>query len=84
MSEVKVGMRLHPTIAGQLGGEITVTELTERGFKYRCDAPVVVHPRLGIVWAAEGHEHFGYNGEAFYEETPVRQAWQRAADLKAR
>ncbi len=71
MSDVKVGMRLRPIIAGDLGGEITVTELTEHGFKYRYDAPVVVHPRLGIVWAAEGHEHFGYNGVAFYEEASV-------------
>jgi hypothetical protein len=77
MSDVKVGMRLRATLSGSPGtgrdpwSLITVTELKERGFKYRLDAPVVVHPRLGIIFAEDGHEHFGYNGEAFYE--PVRE-----------
>jgi hypothetical protein len=66
MSEVAVGMRLRSTLSS-VGGDITVTEITERGFKYRYDAPAVMHPRLGIALAADGHEHFGLNGEALYE-----------------
>jgi hypothetical protein len=66
MSDVKVGMRLRSHFS-DVGGDVTVTALTQRGFVYRYDAPVCVNPRLGIVWAAEGHEHFGCNGEALYE-----------------
>jgi hypothetical protein len=69
MADVAVGMRLRPTYS-HVGGDITVTEITDRGFKYSYDAPVVVHPRLGIIYAKGGHEHFGCNGEAFYEPIP--------------
>jgi len=68
MADVKVGMRMRCTIsAAPSSGPITVTELTQRGFKYKLDADVCVHPRLGITILADGHEHYGYNGECFYE-----------------
>jgi len=68
MADVKVGMRLRCTISdAPSSGPITVTELTEQGFKYKLDAAVCIHPRLGMTIAAEGHEHYGHNGEAFYE-----------------
>jgi len=66
MSDVKVGMRLRSTLSS-FEPEVTVTELTERGFKYRFDAPRPVNPRLGMIFAEDGHLHFGFNGEAFYE-----------------
>jgi hypothetical protein len=68
ISDVKVGMRLRCTVSdAPSSGPVTVTEITERGFKYKLNAPVCVHPRRGITVAAEGHEHYGFNGEAFYE-----------------
>lgn len=66
MADVKVGMRLHSTMVGALS-PITVTEITERGFKYSLDAPMPLIPRWGMSWAKDGHEHYGYGGEAFYE-----------------
>ena len=72
MSDVQVGMRLRPTLnPGHANPDITVTELTDHGFIYSVDDPVVLHARFGMVIAIGGHEHFGLNGEAFYE--PV--AW---------
>jgi len=66
MSDVKIGMRLVSTIGGGPSfSPITVTEITERGFKYKLDAPVPFIPGQTIM--VEGHEHYGLNGEAFYE-----------------
>ena len=47
MSDVRVGMRLHPLpwIANS-EGTVTVTALTERGFVYSLDAPRRVMPML--------------------------------------
>ncbi len=42
----KVGDRIK-SIFSPIG---TVTELTERGFKYEYDEPWHVHPRLGITY----------------------------------
>ena len=64
MADVKVGMRLVSKSSGALS-PITVTELTDRGFKYRLDATVSLMP--GLTFAIDGHEHFGIDGEAFYE-----------------
>lgn len=65
MSDVRVGMRLRSIF--QLHDEITVTEITARGFKYSldCDKPLI--PRWGMTIAKDGHEHFGHNGECLYE-----------------
>ncbi len=68
MSEVKVGMRLKSTIGGGPAcSPITVTEITDRGFKYKLDGSVPFIPRWGTWFPAEGHEHFGINGESLYE-----------------
>jgi hypothetical protein len=70
MEDVKVGMRLRPTLPGA-PGPVTVTELTPRGFKYRLDAEAPLIPRRGMRLAADGHEHFGLDGQAMFE--PERQ-----------
>lgn len=69
MSEVRIGMRLLSTVSGADDGVITVTEITDRGFKYDLgpDARLDLIPRLGLSMIRQGHEHFGYNGEALYE-----------------
>ena len=68
MSDVRVGMRLRSTLdCIPAFAEVTVTEITERGFKYRLDAPVPFIARDGSFFPAEGHEHYGINGEALYE-----------------
>ncbi len=66
MSDVKVGMKLHSDMPGALS-PITVTKITERGFKYKIDAPRPYIPRWGMTINADGHEHYGYEGETFYE-----------------
>ena len=66
MSDIKVGMRLVSSIGGA-ASPITVTGITERGFNYRLDEAKCIHPRLGMTLAKTGHEHFGMNGESFYE-----------------
>lgn len=64
MSEVKVGMRLRDPKGGP---EITVTEITDRGFRYSFDEDQPFIPRWGLSFAKDGHEHFGTNGECYYE-----------------
>ena len=72
LEDVKVGMRLRSTLSeSRAFSPVTVTELTARGFKYRLDAPVCIHPRLGIAFAAEGHEHFAIDGKVPYEPIPA-------------
>ncbi len=68
MSDVKVGMRLRSTISKEGPDEfITVTELTDRGFNYSLDASYSLIPRWGMTMNKDGHEHFGFNGDALYE-----------------
>ena len=57
MSDVKVGDRIKMFGATR---EITVTELTERGFRYTVDEPYCLAPFLGMH---DGGEHFGVDGE---------------------
>lgn len=65
MSDVKVGIRLVSTMAGSLT-PITVTEITEKGFKYKLDRIV---PFNGTShFSVDGHEHYGLDGEALYRE----------------
>ncbi len=67
MIDVKVGMRLKAT--HQIGPEseyATVTELTAKGFKYNADADTQLGPRHGVM-LKEGREHFGFEGEAYFE-----------------
>ena len=68
MADVRVGMRLRPTLnPGYTNPDITVTDITEHGFVYSVDDARVLHARFGLVMAREGHEHYGVNGEAWYE-----------------
>ena len=66
MDDIKVGMRLTSSSMGTLS-PITVTELTEGGFKYCLDLPTAFIPRWGLSFSKVGHEHFGYKGETPYE-----------------
>jgi hypothetical protein len=69
MADIRPGMRLQSTFHPR--ETITVTELTERGFKYDIPEARSIIPRWGLVMARSGHEHFGLDGEAFYEIAPV-------------
>lgn len=65
MSDVKVGMRLHSTAEYCHPAEkvITVTELTDKGFKYSILEAYSIHPRLGWIKNKDGHELRSSNGE---------------------
>jgi hypothetical protein len=73
MSDVRVGMRLRSSKTGALS-PITVTEITERGFRYSLDAAAALIPRLGMSYSKDGHEHYGIDGEALYELDNVASA----------
>ena len=66
MADIKVSMRLVSKLGGAFS-PITVTELTERGFKYALDEDKPFIACEGSYFPKEGHEHFGLDGEAFYE-----------------
>lgn len=63
MSAIRPGMRLRSTLDGAIQ-EVTVTELTDRGFTYTCE-PFCIHPLLGTISSGE---HYGVDGEAMFEE----------------
>lgn len=67
MSDVKVGMRLKSTVQDTIFSPVTVTEITERGFKYSLDEEKSLIPRLCMKLCRDGHEHYGFNGMALYE-----------------
>lgn len=72
MSSVRPGMRLRSTLhVTPMEQFITVTALTPKGFLYSLDAGYPMIPRWGMSVLKDGHEHFGFNGEALYE--PVYQ-----------
>lgn len=64
MLDVKVGMRLVSKFAGALS-PITVTEITDKGFKYKLD--YIIPFNSTSSYCIDGHEHYGYNGEALYD-----------------
>ena len=67
MADVRVGMRLRSTVTNACGEEIEVTEITERGFKYRIpDDKPVVDPHWSMPMLRDGHEHFGVGGRSTY------------------
>lgn len=69
MAEIKVGMRLrHLPYITSSEPEITVTEITERGFKYKFDTPWHLGARIGT--ATEG-EHYGHGAFSLYELAPT-------------
>lgn len=69
MADIKEGMRLESEQMRPFS-PITVTELTERGFKYKLDAPIHGYPRAGSSAPMDGHEHYGIDGETPYELLP--------------
>src|SRR6266851_2555567 len=69
MSDIKVGMRLTNKLPGALS-PITVTEIKDKGFKYRLDSELPFMPEQ--QFAAEGHEHYGYLGNTDYELEPQK------------
>ena len=68
MDEVRVGMRLRDTSHRA----ITVTALTDRGFRYAYDGPQSWIPRWGWSFAADGHEHYGVDGICLFERIEPR------------
>jgi hypothetical protein len=71
MEDVRVSMKLNSLlIAQQPYYPVEVTEITEKGFKYRLDARenLCIVPRMGLVMQLDGHEHFGVNGNALFDE----------------
>lgn len=64
MTDVQPGMKLRDIYNDDI---VTVTELTENGFKYSLSSEKSLIPRLGMVMARDGHEHFGLDGEASFE-----------------
>lgn len=67
MADVKVGMRLRSKFEGGVLSVVTVTELTETGFKYALDGEYDLIPRWGYRLKRDGHTHYGLDGEALYE-----------------
>jgi hypothetical protein len=61
MQDIRVGMKLKSLYGGP---EVTVTELTEKGFTYK-HPPYHLGSRIGQT---EGGEHYGYNGYSHYTE----------------
>lgn len=57
MADVKVGDRI---VMYGATGAVTVTEITDRGFRYEVETPYCVHWSMGTH---EGGEHFGADGE---------------------
>lgn len=71
MEEVRVGMKLNSLLISQQPFyPVEVTEITEKGFKYRLDERenLCIVPRMGLCMQRDGHEHFGVNGNALFDE----------------
>ena len=69
MSNVKVGMRLQ-SLTGRYEPIITVTEITELGFKYSHEPRSIKLGNPGGIpqfGTCVGGEHYGFDGEALYE-----------------
>jgi hypothetical protein len=71
MVDVTVGMCLRSTLGGGPRCDVLVTEITERGFIYDLcieEESLSFIPRWGMSIKKRGHEHFGLNGDALFEE----------------
>lgn len=82
MSDVRVGMQLRPTYSYSPGrNEVEVTEITERGFKYRLvNGGYCYHPRLGLSFTTDGHEAYASaDGTVHYK--PLIEPTQAAIEL---
>jgi hypothetical protein len=71
--DLKVGDRIEDFSTMQ-EGKATVTEITERGFKYKLDNLKVAHPRLGIMWD---------EGEAYLDDEYLQKSchWKKIDEL---
>lgn len=67
MHEIKVGDRLRDG-----GSVVRVTAVTKNGFRYEFEGDPPRHPRLGLQWAKDGHEHFGIGGVALFHRIADR------------
>lgn len=63
MTDVRVGMRLRDTF-NEFLPLMTVTAITNKGFRYVLDKPYSYGSRIGIT---TGGEHFGLDGQSCYE-----------------
>jgi hypothetical protein len=76
MTRFKVGDRLRSIHASYLP-TATVTEITERGFRYVLDKPVLISPRIGTQTGGESYtddqwkyEHEGKGGTGWSDKWP--------------
>ena len=69
MSEVKPGMKLRDA-RDSAAPEIRVTMLTERGFQYLYDRPLMVKLGEYDYGQCMGGEHFGVEGESLFTPVP--------------
>ncbi len=68
LKDVKIGMKLKSTLDASYPFDIvTVTGLTDLGFKYSISEEWPFIPRRGESFAKDGHEAFGFRGEVYYE-----------------
>ena len=63
-NNIKVGDRIKDT-STMSTGNATISEITERGFKFKLDTQFNAHPRLGITWA---------EGEAFIDDEYLQKS----------
>ena len=71
MADVKVGMKLKSKSEYDIFSPITVTEITENGFKYTHEPRTVKIGYTGPIpqfGTCSGGEHYAVNGEVHYEE----------------
>ena len=76
MADVKVGMNLKSTLPYGYDSPLIVTEITEKGFKYICEARTLKiglfngMPEFGTM---TGGECYAIDNEVFYEEIEQNQ-----------
>lgn len=67
MADIRVGMRLRDPDDYRFTqeGVLTVTEITDAGFRYDAERDVSLGARHGVM-LAKGRQHFGMNGDCLY------------------
>lgn len=82
LADIKVGMRLRPSPEfGGFGANgdryiATVTSGDATGFTYSFDKPLPFHPRLGIVFAQNGHVAYAIDGRVHWMPSGERRRWR--------
>ena len=79
-TEVKLGMRLVETWTNGFNVPLTVTEVTEEGFKYKFDNDIQLGPRYGYISKDSECEAYHMNGEMAYK---LEKDYQIKSVLKA-